>query len=114
MFHNPTITSIIGVKKTTAWGESGFPSEFLGPERCLIPTTSKLNPDTCAKRPGTALGIAIHSPGYGVLQNLFELLPGDVFQDGYQVGKGGHFEGVKQLYRPSGEHNLISDASAVL
>ena len=26
----PTITSIIDVMKTTAWEESGFPSEFLG------------------------------------------------------------------------------------
>ena len=24
----PTVTSIIDVKKTTAWGESGFPAEF--------------------------------------------------------------------------------------
>ena len=29
-FQQPTVTSIIDVKKTTAWGESGFPSEFLG------------------------------------------------------------------------------------
>ena len=29
-FHKPSITSIIDVKKTTTWGESGFPSEFLG------------------------------------------------------------------------------------
>ena len=28
-FQEPTVTSIIDVKKTTAWGESGFPSEFL-------------------------------------------------------------------------------------
>ncbi len=26
----PTVTSIIVAKKTTTWGESGFPSEFLG------------------------------------------------------------------------------------
>ena len=26
----PTITSTIVAKKTTTWGESGFPSEFLG------------------------------------------------------------------------------------
>ena len=31
-FHKPFITSIIDVKKTTTWGESGFPSEFLDPE----------------------------------------------------------------------------------
>ena len=29
-FQQPTFTSIIDIKKTTAWGESGFPSEFLG------------------------------------------------------------------------------------
>ena len=29
-FHKPSMTSIIDVKKTTTWGESGFPSEFLG------------------------------------------------------------------------------------
>ena len=29
-FHKPPITSIIDVEKTTTWGESGFPSEFLG------------------------------------------------------------------------------------
>ena len=29
-FQKPSITSIIDVKKTTTWGESGFPSEFLG------------------------------------------------------------------------------------
>ena len=28
-FQEPTVTSIIDVKKTAAWGESGFPSEFL-------------------------------------------------------------------------------------
>ena len=27
----PTATSIIVAKKATTWGESGFPSEFLGP-----------------------------------------------------------------------------------
>ena len=26
----PTVTSTIVAKKTTTWGESGFPSEFLG------------------------------------------------------------------------------------
>ena len=29
-FQVPTVTSTIDVKKTTTWGESGFPSEFLG------------------------------------------------------------------------------------
>ena len=29
MFHSSTIISIIDVKKTTAWGESGFPARFL-------------------------------------------------------------------------------------
>ena len=28
----PTLTSTIVAKKTTTWGESGFPSEFLGGE----------------------------------------------------------------------------------
>ena len=28
--HKRSIISIIDVKKTTTWGESGFPSEFLG------------------------------------------------------------------------------------
>ena len=42
VFHLSTFqsngTSIIGVKKTTAWGESGFPSEFLGIwPRCASP-----------------------------------------------------------------------------
>ena len=32
-FQQPTLTSIIDIKKTTAWGESGFPSEFLGKAR---------------------------------------------------------------------------------
>ena len=27
----PTVTSTIVAKKTTTWGESGFPSEFLAP-----------------------------------------------------------------------------------
>ena len=31
----PTVTSIIVAKKTTTWGESGFPSEFLGRLRTL-------------------------------------------------------------------------------
>ena len=36
----PTVTSIIDVKKTTAWGESGFPSEFLAPlaAQCVPPS----------------------------------------------------------------------------
>ena len=38
-FHEPTITSIIDDKKTTAWGESGFPATF--PARCgLCPRES--------------------------------------------------------------------------
>ena len=32
----PTVTSIIDVKKTTTWGESGVPSEFLGAKRSAI------------------------------------------------------------------------------
>ena len=31
----PTVTSTIVAKKTTTWGESGFPSEFLG--ECIAP-----------------------------------------------------------------------------
>ena len=30
MVQEPTVTSTIVAKKTTTWGESGFPSEFLG------------------------------------------------------------------------------------
>ena len=33
-FQEPIITSVIDVKKITAWGESGFPARFLG-DFCL-------------------------------------------------------------------------------
>ena len=40
-FQQPTFTSIIDIKKTTAWGESGFPSEFLG-QSCGSPVAGSL------------------------------------------------------------------------
>ena len=35
----PTATSIIVAKKATTWGESGFPSEFLGLMMFFTPPT---------------------------------------------------------------------------
>ena len=37
--HKRSIISIIDVKKTTTWGESGFPSEFLGNDPTLRAST---------------------------------------------------------------------------
>ena len=35
-FQVPTVISIIVAKKTTTWGESGFPSEFLVLQRRVV------------------------------------------------------------------------------
>ena len=65
-FHKPPITSIIDVEKTTTWGESGFPSEFLGTliERFLS-TTVNLSPNPIKNDDGTVKlpGLDNHAMG---------------------------------------------------